>query len=121
MQIIFELDDEAVLDVSKTVNVSFLLDKAYKLVKPEMLAKITHTRQTLSSFQVWFSKLTPIEKEHVTHSINSTIKVEEIVPENVKNRDLIIEAIKTYRKHQEEHDRVQDAEVVSVKPDDSSL
>ena len=83
MQVTFNLDDKQVLDMTKMVNVGFLVDKAYKAVKPQIVQELTHIRKTISSFDMWFEKLNPTEQDHVRHSMNSTISVEEIdvVPE----------------------------------------
>lgn len=104
MQVTFNLDDRQVLDMTKMVNVGFLVDKAYKAVKPQIVAELTHIRKTISSFDVWFEKLNPAEQDHVRHSMNSTISVEEIVPAGVNNRELIIEAINRYRENKALYD-----------------
>jgi hypothetical protein len=114
MQITFELDDRQVLDMSKMVNVSFLVDKAYKAIKPEIVNHLTHMRKTISSFNMWFEKLNPAEQDHVRHSINSTIDVNEIVPEGTNNRDLIIESITRYRENKKIYDRTQNAQTPSA-------
>lgn len=104
MQVTFNLDDRQVLDMTKMVNVGFLVDKAYKAIRSQIIEELIHIRKTISSFDVWFEKLNPAEQDHVRHSMNSTISVEEIVPAGVKNRELIIDAINRYRENKRIYD-----------------
>lgn len=111
MELTILVDDRELFDVSKTVKVEFLLDKAYKQAKEDLLPQIYHTRRQMSAFDMWFNHL-PVELQmHVDKSIHSTIDPEEIVPKDNKSRDLIIEAIKHYRNTQENDSRANDEAV----------
>lgn len=102
MQVTLTLNDAEIFDLSRMPNIPAILDKAYKKSRTAMINEIAHDRALFLAFDAWYLTMSEEQREHTMKSIKSTIPIEEIVPQGVHNRDLIIEAIERFREGSQE-------------------
>jgi len=101
MIVTLEIPDYEVLTMTKMPNIGQILDKTYKNSRSAMIREIAHDRQVFISFNMWFLMQDEEQRELTMKNIKSTIPIDEIVPESVQNRELVVEAIKRVRANME--------------------
>lgn len=97
MNVFLIVDDSKLFDLSKMPNIPALLDKSYKDSRSRMVAELAYQRKLLIAFDAWFLSVNPESREHIMKSLESTIPIEEIIPEGIRDRGLILEAAQRYR------------------------
>lgn len=97
MNVLLIVDDSKLFDLSKMPNIPALLDKSYKDSRARMITELAYQRKLLVAFDAWFLSTNPESREHIMKSLESTIPIEEIIPEGIRDRDLVIEAAQRYR------------------------
>ena len=99
MHVLLTVDDAKIFDLSKMPNIGKILDVAYKKARPKMINDIAHDRAVLLAFDAWYLTMTDEQKVITMKNIRSTIDIDEFVPKELRNRDLVIEAITRFREN----------------------
>jgi len=110
MQILLNLPDGALLSPNMP-NIGQILDKSYKAQRPQLIRAIAHDRKVFIAFQMWYLPMTQEQRELTMKNIKSSISTDEIVPENIIDRELVIEAINRIRAQEGIND-IEDAEII---------
>lgn len=98
MKVTFDIDDPKLWDLTKSVNVKFIIEKAFKdNVLPGLIEHVQHKRKCLTSYLSWIGKYNIDAQLKISKLVASTIEPDSFVPQDAQNRDLIIEAIEYYR------------------------
>lgn len=98
MKVTFDIDDPKLWDLTKSVNVKFIIEKAFKdKILPDLVERVQHRRKCLTSYLCWLDKYNYDTQIKISKLVASTIEPDSFVPQDVQNRDLIIEAIEHYR------------------------
>ena len=64
-----------------------------------MINDIAHDRAVFLAFDAWYLTMTEEQKIITMKNIRSTISIDEFVPKELRNRDLVIEAITRFREN----------------------
>ena len=99
MHVLLTIDDAKIFDLSKMPNIGKILDVAYKKARPKMINDIAHDRAVFLAFDAWYLTMTDEQKVITMKNIRSTIDINEFVPKELRNRDLVIEAITRFREN----------------------
>lgn len=99
MHVLLTVDDAKIFDLSKMPNIGKILDVAYKKARPKMINDIAHDRAVFLAFDAWYLTMTDEQKVITMKNIRSTIDINEFVPKELRNRDLVIEAITRFREN----------------------
>jgi 3-hydroxyacyl-CoA dehydrogenase len=122
MHVLLTVNDAEIFDLTKMPNIGKILDKAYKKSRQGMINEIAHDRAVFLSFDAWYMTMNEEQRAATMKNIRSTIAIDEIVPENLRNRDLVIEAITRIRENMtdetREDARVAPSEVDTERPDE---
>lgn len=116
MQVLLTINDAEIFDLSKMPNIPKILDKAYKNARQRMINDIAHDRAVFLAFDAWYMTMDQDQRIATMKNIRSTIPIEEIVPKNLRGRDLVIEAITRFRENMTD-ETPEDARVVSSEVD----
>ena len=99
MHVLLTVDDAKIFDLSKMPNIGKILDAAYKKARSKMINDIAHDRAVFLAFDAWYLTMTDEQKVITMKNIRSTIDIDEFVPKELRNRDLVIEAITRFREN----------------------
>ena len=99
MHVLLTVDDAKIFDLSKMPNIGKILDAAYKKARPKMINDIAHDRAVFLAFDAWYLTMTEEQRILTMKNIRSTISIDEFVPKELRNRDLVIEAITRFREN----------------------
>ena len=99
MHVLLTVDDAKIFNLSKMPNIGKILDAAYKKARPKMINDIAHDRAVFLAFDAWYLTMTDEQKVITMKNIRSTIDINEFVPKELRNRDLVIEAITRFREN----------------------
>ena len=99
MHVLLTVDDAKIFDLSKMPNIGKILDAAYKTARPKMINDIAHDRAVFLACDAWYLTMTDEQKVITMKNIRSTIDIDEFVPKELRNRDLVIEAITRFREN----------------------
>lgn len=110
MQVLLNLPDGVLLGPNMP-NIGQVLDKSYKAQRPQMIREIAHDRKVFIAFQMWYLPMTQEQKELTMKNIKSSLSIDSFVPENILDREYVIEAINRIRA-QEGVDLIEDAEII---------
>jgi hypothetical protein len=87
-----------------------------------MINDIAHDRAVFIAFDAWYLTMTDEQRVLTMKNIRSTIDVDEFVPKELRNRDLVIEAITRFRENMTdetpEPTRVDSSEVDNQRPNE---
>ena len=122
MHVLLTVDDAKIFDLSKMPNIGKILDAAYKKARPKMINDIAHDRAVFIAFDAWYLSMTDEQKVITMKNIRSTIDIDEFVPKELRNRDLVIEAITRFRENMIdetlESTRVDSSKVATQEPNE---
>ena len=122
MHVLLTVDDAKIFDLSKMPNIGKILDAAYKKARPKMINDIAHDRAVFIAFDAWYLTMTEEQRILTMKNIRSTISIDEFVPKELRNRDLVIEAITRFRENMTdktlEPTRVDSSEGNTQEPDE---
>ncbi len=97
MQIILNIPDREVFTMREMPNLGNIMDKAYKVSRPQMLRTLAHERKVFVSFEFWYLSMTPEQREATMKNIKSTLPIEDIVEKGIPDREFVIEAVNRLR------------------------
>jgi len=99
MHVLLTINDAEIFDLSKMPNIPKILDRAYKNSRQQMIVDIAHDRAVFIAFDAWYMTMNEEQRVATMKNIRSTLPIEDIVPKELRNRDLVIEAITRFREN----------------------
>ena len=99
MHVLLTINDAEIFDLSKMPNIPKILDRAYKNSRQQMIIDIAHDRAVFIAFDAWYMTMNEEQRVATMKNIRSTLPIEDIVPKELRNRDLVIEAITRFREN----------------------